>query len=53
MTLWPEIAGTKYRLRDIDAGGVCIEIMDGCGHWPQFEDAPTFNRLPLDFPHGA
>lgn len=26
-----------------------LEIMHGCGHWPQFEDAPTFNRLQLDF----
>lgn len=24
-------------------------LMDGCGHWPQFEDAETFNRLHLDF----
>ena len=26
-----------------------FEVMDGCGHWPQFEDAQTFNRLHLDF----
>lgn len=26
-----------------------LEIMKGCGHWPQFEDAATFNRLQLDF----
>ncbi len=24
-------------------------VMDGCGHWPQFEDAETFNRIHLDF----
>ena len=24
-------------------------VMNECGHWPQFEDAPTFNRLHLDF----
>ena len=29
-----------------DARYVCMER---CGHWPQFEDAPTFNRLHLDF----
>lgn len=23
--------------------------MAGCGHWPQFEDAPTFNRIHLEF----
>jgi 2-hydroxy-6-oxonona-2,4-dienedioate hydrolase len=23
--------------------------MPGCGHWPQYEDAKTFNRLHLDF----
>lgn len=25
------------------------EVMNGCGHWPQFEDAEKFNRLHLDF----
>lgn len=29
--------------------GARFEVMDGCGHWPQYEDAPTFNRLHLDF----
>ncbi|MSP98198.1 MAG: alpha/beta hydrolase [Betaproteobacteria bacterium] len=24
-------------------------VMDRCGHWPQFEDANTFNRLELEF----
>ncbi|MFV2173714.1 alpha/beta fold hydrolase [Actinomadura sp. LOL_016] len=24
-------------------------VMENCGHWPQFEDAATFNRLHLDF----
>lgn len=24
-------------------------LMEHCGHWPQFEDAATFNRLHLDF----
>lgn len=28
-------------------------LMEGCGHWPQFEDAATFNRLHLDFLTGG
>ena len=24
-------------------------VMTDCGHWPQFEDADTFNRIHLDF----
>jgi 2-hydroxy-6-oxonona-2,4-dienedioate hydrolase len=24
-------------------------VMDGCGHWPQFEDPETFNRIHLNF----
>jgi len=23
--------------------------MPGCGHWPQYEDAKTFNGLHIDF----
>lgn len=26
-----------------------LVVMKGCGHWPQFEDASTFNRLHLEF----
>jgi len=26
-----------------------FEVMDGCGHWPQFEDPDTFNRLHTGF----
>ena len=26
-----------------------FEVMQGCGHWPQFEDPATFNTLHLDF----
>lgn len=29
--------------------GARFEIMPGCGHWPQYEDAETFNRLHLEF----
>ena len=24
-------------------------LMTECGHWPQFEDPPTFNKIHLDF----
>ncbi len=26
-----------------------FELMQDCGHWPQFEDPATFNQLHLDF----
>ncbi|MBF6570581.1 MAG: alpha/beta hydrolase [Candidatus Binataceae bacterium] len=26
-----------------------LEVMKNCGHWPQFEDPETFNRLQLEF----
>lgn len=26
-----------------------FEVMQNCGHWPQFEDPATFNRLHIDF----
>jgi 2-hydroxy-6-oxonona-2,4-dienedioate hydrolase len=26
-----------------------LAIMDNCGHWPQYEDTDTFNKLHLDF----
>src|SRR6202165_872984 len=29
--------------------GARFEVMAGCGHWPQYEDPKTFNRLHLDF----
>jgi 2-hydroxy-6-oxonona-2,4-dienedioate hydrolase len=29
--------------------GAHFEVMAGCGHWPQYEDPKTFNRLHLDF----
>lgn len=29
--------------------GARFEVMEGCGHWPQYEDAKTFNRLHIDF----
>ena len=29
--------------------GARFEVMDGCGHWPQYEDPKTFNRLHIDF----
>ncbi|CAN5587089.1 alpha/beta fold hydrolase [soil metagenome] len=29
--------------------GARFEVMQGCGHWPQYEDPKTFDRLHLDF----
>lgn len=29
--------------------GARFELMPGCGHWPQYEDPETFNRLHLEF----
>jgi 2-hydroxy-6-oxonona-2,4-dienedioate hydrolase len=29
--------------------GSRFEVMTGCGHWPQYEDAKTFNALHLEF----
>ena len=29
--------------------GARFEVMKNCGHWPQFEDADTFNRIHIDF----
>ena len=42
---------------DVDEGrriasmipGARFEVMAGCGHWPQYEDAKTFDRLHIDF----
>lgn len=32
--------------------GALFTVMDGCGHWPQFEDPETFNRIHLNFLQG-
>lgn len=29
--------------------GAEFVVMENCGHWPQFEDAETFNRIHIDF----
>jgi len=36
------------RIADLIPGANFV-VMDDCGHWPQFEDAPTFNRIHIDF----
>jgi 2-hydroxy-6-oxonona-2,4-dienedioate hydrolase len=29
--------------------GALFTVMDGCGHWPQFEDPQVFNQMHVDF----
>jgi 2-hydroxy-6-oxonona-2,4-dienedioate hydrolase len=29
--------------------GARFVVMDGCGHWPQYEDPITFNRIQIEF----
>lgn len=41
--------GQRFRDRIPDSR---LEVMQGCGHWPQFEDAATFNALQLGFLSG-
>ena len=36
------------RLADLIPGAKFV-VMKNCGHWPQFEDAETFNRIHIDF----
>jgi 2-hydroxy-6-oxonona-2,4-dienedioate hydrolase len=36
------------RIADLIPGSR-YEVMNGCGHWPQFEDAEKFNNIHLDF----
>jgi 2-hydroxy-6-oxonona-2,4-dienedioate hydrolase len=33
--------------------GARFEVMQECGHWPQYEDAPTFNELHIGFLRAA
>ncbi|MGI4815140.1 MAG: alpha/beta fold hydrolase [Janthinobacterium lividum] len=39
---------TGRELADAIPGSKFV-VMEGCGHWPQFEDADTFNRIHIDF----
>lgn len=39
------------QIADMIPGGQYV-VMNGCGHWPQFENAPLFNRLHLAFLKG-
>ena len=36
------------RIADLIPGAE-YEVMNGCGHWPQFEDADRFNAIHLNF----
>jgi 2-hydroxy-6-oxonona-2,4-dienedioate hydrolase len=39
------------RIADLIPGATFV-VMEGCGHWPQWEDTPTFDRLHLNFLRG-
>jgi 2-hydroxy-6-oxonona-2,4-dienedioate hydrolase len=43
---------TGRQLADAIPGSQFV-VMEGCGHWPQFEDAETFNRIHIDFLRAA
>jgi len=40
--------GEAERLANLIPGST-FAVMEDCGHWPQWEDPNTFNRLHLDF----
>jgi 2-hydroxy-6-oxonona-2,4-dienedioate hydrolase len=53
LVLWtshdPTAAATEgKKIADLIPGARFV-VMDGCGHWPQFEDAATFNDIHLSF----
>jgi 2-hydroxy-6-oxonona-2,4-dienedioate hydrolase len=33
--------------------GAQFVVMHGCGHWPQYEDPESFNRIHIDFLRAA
>ena len=39
------------RIADMIPGAEFV-VMENCGHWPQWEDVATFNRLHIDFLRG-
>ena len=40
-----------HRIAEMIPGSTFV-VMEGCGHWPQWEDTPTFDRLHLNFLRG-
>ena len=36
------------RVSELIPGGK-LAVMQECGHWPQYEDTETFNKIHLDF----
>jgi 2-hydroxy-6-oxonona-2,4-dienedioate hydrolase len=53
LVLWtshdPTAAPEEGRKIAASIPGAQFVVMNECGHWPQFEDAETFNRIHLDF----
>lgn len=48
----PTAAVTEGRRMASMIPGSLFAVMDGCGHWPQFEDADLFDRIQLAFLRG-
>lgn len=53
LVLWtshdPTAAPEEGRKTAESIPGAKFEVMNECGHWPQFEDPPVFNKLHFDF----
>lgn len=53
LVLWtshdPTATPEEGRMISQQIAGARYEVMNGCGHWPQFENAEHFNKLHVDF----
>ncbi len=53
LVLWtsadPTADGTEGRRIASMIPGAEFVVIDGCGHWPQYEDPEAFNRIHVDF----
>lgn len=53
LVLWtshnPSSTAEIGRLAAAEIPGATFVVMDDCGHWPQWEDSTTFNKLIIDY----
>lgn len=53
LVLWtshnPSSTAEIGRLAAAEIPGAAFVVMDDCGHWPQWEDPATFNKLIIDY----